>query len=405
MTGSIEIQPLDGFVVSILVLFLGMTMTRKIGLLSRFNIPPAVSGGLVCSILVAVIAIVFDVRVTFDMQIRDFLLLVFFSCIGLGAKLALLKAGGKTLAVLVGIAAVLLIIQDLVGIAIAMLFGRYPAYGVLGGSASLAGGHGTAIAWGQLAEAYGLVKAEDFGIAIATFGLIAGGLLGGPIAGYLIKKNRLESAEAAEAKGMKAKGDPWTALVRLPDVLGTMLVLAICVEVGSLANRFLFARGFMLPGFLTSMMVAILLTNLLDAFGWSINQSAVDRAGEISLNLFLSMSLMSMQLLTLAAAVGPILMVMMVQMLVITLFVMRVVFKVLGEDYDAAVISAGFAGLGLGATPVAIANMSAITGRYGPSPKAFLVVPLIGAFFIDILNAVVIRLFLQAIVWAVGLPA
>ena len=160
----------------------------------------------------------------------------------------------------------------------------------------------------------------------------------------------------------------------------------------------------MLPGFLTSMMVAILLTNLLDFVGREVNQAAVDRAGEISLNIFLSMSLMSMQLQSLAASMGPILVVILIQMLVITLFVMRVVFKVMGEDYDAAVISAGFAGLGLGATPVAIANMSAITGRYGPSPKAFLVVPLIGAFFIDILNAGVIRLALQLIVKIVGLP-
>jgi ESS family glutamate:Na+ symporter len=153
------------------------------------------------------------------------------------------------------------------------------------------------------------------------------------------------------------------------------------------------------------MMVAILITNLSDAFGFTLNQSAVDRAGEISLNIFLSMSLMSMELLTLASAAGPILVVILVQMPVITLFVMRVVFKVMGEDYDAAVISAGFAGLGLGATPVAIANVSAITARYGPSTKAFLVVPLIGAFFIDIVNAGVIRVFLYLIVKSVGLPA
>ena len=404
MTGSYQVSPLDTFVLSIIVLFVGMTLTRRGKILKKYNIPPAVTGGLICSIVIALISVIFDLRIAFDMRIRDFLLLTFFSCIGLGAKIENLRTGGKALAILVGVAAVFLVVQDVVGIALAWLFGGHPALGVIAGSASFAGGHGTAIAWGQVAKAHGLPRAEEFGIALATLGLITGGLIGGPIAGRLIEKNKLQPTSSTGPKALKTKEDPWTATVQLPDVLGALLALALCIEAGSLTNRFLLSRGILLPGFLTSMMVGIVLTNLADVLRFRLSQGAIDRAGEISLNLFLVMSLMAMNLLALASAAGPLLAVVLVQMLVITLFVMRVVFKTMGSDYDAAVISSGFAGLGLGATPVAIANMSAITGRYGPSPKAFLVVPLIGAFFIDILNAGVIRVFLFLIVKWAGPP-
>ena len=379
----------------IVVLFVGMTLTRKVRVLSEYNIPPAVSGGLLSSAVLAAISLGFGVDITFDLAIRDLLLLVFFSCIGLGAKVEHLKSGGRALLVLVVISAAFLVLQDLVGVGIAALFGVHPAYGIFGGSASLAGGHGTAIAWAQVVEVEGLAGVQEFGVAVATVGLIAGGLIGGPIAGRLIKRNDLRAAGEADSLTVEMKGDPWTATVRFPDVLASMLALAICVELGSLANRYLFESGVLLPGVLTSMMVAIVLTNATDVVGLRLNQASIDRAGEISLNVFLSMSLMAMPLVASARAASAILVVIVLQMLVITVFVVHVVFRAMGKDYDAAVISAGFAGLGLGATPVAIANMSAITGRYGPSPKAFLVVPLVGAFFIDILNSAVINAFLR----------
>ena len=226
-----------------------------------------------------------------------------------------------------GVSAAFLVLQDVIGIGMAWLFGGHPVYGVLAGSASFAGGHGTAIAWGQVAEAHGLPRAEEFGIALATLGLITGGLIGGPIAGRLIEKNKLEPKSSAGPKAIKTKEDPWTATVQLPDVLGAMLALAICIEAGSLANRFLLSRGILLPGFLTSMMVGILLTNLADVVHVPLSQGAIDRAGEISLNLFLVMSLMAMNLLALASAAGPLLAIVLVQMLVITLFVVQVIFR------------------------------------------------------------------------------
>jgi len=389
-----EMQPLHVLMLSILVLYLGFYLNRKIRFLSEFYIPPAVTGGLICSIIVAVIYGAADLEIAFDMQIRDLLLLVFFSTIGLTAKLRTLAAGGKALAILVVVAAVFLLFQNTTGVLLAMAFDAHPAYGLMGGSISFAGGHGTAIAWGAEAEAAGLAGAGEIGLAFATFGLIAGGLLGGPIARWLIQSNRLEPDSAAMVTAVE-KGDPGNdgRAGELFSILTAVLVLTVCVALGDSVNRFLFEKGVLLPGFLTAMFVGIVITNLSDVLRFEIHPVTIDKFGEVALNLFLAMSLMSMKLWSLATAAGPILVVLMAQMLVITLVVVFVVFRVMGRDYDASVISAGFVGLGLGATPIAIANMDAVTRRFGPSPKAFLVVPLVGAFFIDILNALVIKFF------------
>ncbi|MHC4949320.1 MAG: sodium/glutamate symporter [Planctomycetota bacterium] len=389
-----ELAGVDVLIVSILVLSLGNLLTRKIRFLLDNNIPPAVTGGLICSIVVLLLGVFADVEVTFDMEIRDLLLLTFFSTIGLGAKLRMLAAGGKALAILLACAAVFLVVQNGTGVGLAVLLGAHPGYGLFGGSVSFAGGHGTAIAWGREAEAAGLVGAKDIGIAFATFGLIAGGVIGGPIAGRLVDRFGLRpaAAPAASAAGPVegAGGDgPHTF-----DIINTIFALAICIAVGDWINRWLFSAGVMLPGFLTAMVVGIILTNVADLFRVRTSRASVDTIGDVALQIFLSMSLMSMQLASLKEAAGPIVLVLFCQMVVISVFAVFVVFRLMGRDYDAAVISGGFLGLGLGATPVAIANMSAITDKNGPSPKAFLVVPLVGAFFIDLCNALVIKFFL-----------
>ena len=404
-----ELQPIHVLMLSILVLYLGFFLNRRIRVLGDYYIPPAVTGGLICSLVVAAVYAGLDLEVAFDQQIRDVLLLVFFGTIGLTAKLRTLAAGGKALAILVVVAAAFLVCQNLTGVLVALAFGAHPGYGLMGGSISFAGGHGTSIAWGAEAEAAGLVGASAIGIAFATFGLIAGGLLGGPVARWLIGRNGLETPAAAEAAPAPETPAPETPAPEAPaaetpaddgragelfNILTAILLLAICVALGDSVNRFLFDQGVVLPGFLTAMAVGIAITNLSDLFDFEIHPVTLGKFGEVALNVFLAMSLMSMQLWTLATAVGPILVALMAQMLMITFVVVVVVFRVMGRDYDACVISSGFVGLGLGATPVAIANMDAVTTRFGPSPKAFLVVPLVGAFFIDILNALVIKFFI-----------
>lgn len=323
--------------------------------------------------------------------------LTFFSTIGLSAKISLLKEGGKALVILLIAAAVLLILQDTTGILLAMAFGVHPGYGLFGGSISLAGGHGTAIAWGGVAEQAGLQSAKEIGIAFATFGLIAGGIIGGPIAERLIAKHNLRDAADANADGALAGTSGQDQRPLLPPIssaLGTLMLLALCIEAGDLVNQFLFSQGVLLPGFLTAMVVGIVIANAADIFKIRLDVVTRERAAELSLQLFLAMSLMSMQLWVLAGAVGKILIVLFAQMTIITLFGVWIVFRVMGRNYDAAVIVAGFAGLGMGATPVGIANMNAVTSKYGDSAKAFLVIPLVGAFFLDLVNALVIKTFL-----------
>ena len=391
-----RVEGADVLIVAIGVLFLGASLTRKIAFLRRYSIPDAVTGGLICSVVVALIYTFADLQITFSTRMRDILLLVFFTTIGLSAKLRLLAAGGRALGVLVAVAVVFLVLQDLTGVLLAKLFGAHPGYGLMGGSVSFAGGHGTAIAWGRVAKEAGLENAAEVGLAFATFGLIAGGLIGGPIAERLIQQHGLRASEAStESTSDRSQADD--RRIPVTQILGTLFVIAICVQVGDLVNRLLFSRGVTLPGFLTAMFVGIVITNSADALKLRLSETAIDRAGELALPLFLSMSLMSMQLWSLVQAFGPMLVVLAVQVLVITFFAVFVIFRVMGRDYDASVIAAGFAGLGLGATPVGIANMNAITSKYGVSPKAFLVIPLVGAFFIDIANAAVIRFFIRAI--------
>lgn len=384
-------------VLAVTVWFVGTFINGQVGFLQRYSIPVAITGGLLCSLIVTAIYYGFDVKISFDTRLRDLLLLVFFSTIGLSAKFRLLREGGMALVILLVAATVLLVLQDTTGVLLAVAFGVHPGYGLFGGSVSLAGGHGTAIAWGDVAAQAGLQDAKEVGIAFATFGLVAGGLIGGPIAERLIKKNGLRNADAPKAEGAVADtsepGQP-RLLPALSTTLGTLMILAVCVEAGDLVNQFLFSQGVTLPGFLTAMLIGIIITNSADALKIKLDTVTRERAAELSLQLFLAVSLMSMQLWVLAGAVGKIMLVLFAQMTVITLFSVWIVFRVMGRDYDAAVIVAGFAGLGMGATPVGIANMNAITSKYGASPKAFLIIPLVGAFFLDIVNALVIKTFI-----------
>jgi ESS family glutamate:Na+ symporter len=388
---------MDMLSLSILVLFVGMFINRKVRLLRENYIPPAVTGGLIFSTGAALLYNYGGVELDFDLRLRDLMLLVFFSTVGLSAQLRTLVTGGKALAILSAVAAVFLIIQDATGIGLALLAGKHPGYGLMGGSVSLAGGHGTAIAWGKEAAAAGLVGAEEIGIIFATFGLICGGLLGGPIARSLIQRHGLEGRTSQDSSAETFEQGPTAPGDQLYNILRTLMILAICVSLGDTVNRYLFGQGMLLPGFLTSMFVAIAITNLVDVARRPLSRAVVNGFGQVSLNVFLSMSMMSIQLWVLAGGARTIIFALAVQVLVMTFFASFIVFRVMGRNYDAVVMASGFAGLGLGATPVAIANMDAVTQRYGPSPQAFLVIPLVGAFFIDLLNAAVIKMFIQII--------
>lgn len=393
----VEIVPMDMLSLSIVVLFVGMFLNKNIRFLGDNYIPPAVTGGLLFSVGTACVYNFFDLQVEFDMRLRDLLLLVFFSTVGLSSRLKTLVAGGKALLTLVLVAGVFLLLQNSIGIAVAIAGGHHPGYGLIAGSVAFAGGHGTAIAWGQVAEEAGLKGAASLGLAFATFGLVAGGLVGGPIARRLIESRGIAGPDVAPDSSIDVDKNTDDDSGWLYHVLISLLLLALCVSIGDMVNRALSEHGVRLPGFLTSMFIGIIIVNLGDVFKRPLNAVVVEKFGDLALNLFLAMSMMAIQLWTLAAAAKVLTIVLILQVLLMTIFAIYVIFLVMGRDYDAVVIAAGFAGLGLGATPVAIANMNSVTTRYGPSPKAFLVVPLVGAFFIDILNAGVIKFFIRII--------
>ncbi|MDO8907999.1 MAG: sodium/glutamate symporter [Pseudohongiella sp.] len=380
---------------AIVALWLGYHINRRVAILNHYNIPAAVTGGLPISLVVALIEASGLAQLRFDLQLRDMLLIVFFSTIGLSAKFSQMLEGGKALSIMLGLAVVFLLAQNLLGTGLAVMLGESPLYGLIGGSVSLAGGHGTALTWGLLFEEhFELENASSLGLTFATVGLITGGLIGGPVAAYLIKRHRLEPvANDVELPNVEA-GNSLTYMIHVDSMLRATLLIAICFGLGALVYDWIADRGVRIPAFLTAMFLGIVITNSMDILKVKFDKRPVQFIGDISLQLFLGMSLISLPLLSLQGALGGIALVMLLQAAMISAFTVFLVFPLLGRDYDAACISAGFIGMGLGATPVGIANMNAITSRFGASPKAYLVIPLLGAFFIDIANAMLVQFIL-----------
>lgn len=384
------------------VFIIGASINAKVGFLRRFNIPEPVSGGLLVSGLVFGVYALTNVEIEFELQTRDFFLVVFFAAIGLNARLSDLLAGGKPLAILVGLTVATILMQNIIGVVGATAFG-YPAQaGVLFGSASLIGGHGTALAWSpEVMAKTGLVAAEELGVAVATLGLVLAALIGGPIAGRLIARNHLtpRRPDAPSAVGLSEAAT--TAVIGIDplSLMRAMLYINLAIVTGFVLSEAISSLGLKLPLFVPCLIMGILIANvrtLLRPKAPAVTGTpALAIISEFALGAFLAMSLMSLQLWTLASLGIAIAVILALQTVAAGAFVLFVLFPLLGRDYRAAVLAAGFAGFSLGATPTAIANMTAVTKRYGPSPIAFVVLPLVSAFFVDLANAVVIQTILS----------
>jgi ESS family glutamate:Na+ symporter len=384
--GVLLVDEFFAVTLGIVVLFVGKRLNNAVGFLREFSIPEPVTGGLVFSVLFTLFYAVTDVEIEFMLGARDILLVYFFTTIGINASLKDLLAGGKPLVILLSITIAYMVVQNLTAVSIVGLLGDRPAAGLLGGTVSLIGGHGTAIAWApRFAENMGIANAMEIGIACATFGLILASLMGGPIAKFLITRHGLtpEKAETLDV-GVAEKAD--RASISAHDFLDAILAIHICAIFGLLLNEGLADLGLKLPLFVTCLFAGILITNLIpDNFPrisgtkWPTRTPSIALIAEVSLGTFLAMSLMSMQLWTLIDLAGPILLVLTAQFLIAV---------------DAAVVCAGFGGISLGSTPTAMANMSAVAQRYGASHLAFIIVPLVCAFFIDLVNAMLIPFFL-----------
>jgi len=399
--GVLKISPFLAVTLGIVVLFVGKRLNGAVGFLREFSIPEPVTGGLLFSVLFGIVYAAFGVAVEFELAARDFLLVYFFTTIGINASLKDLFAGGKPLVILLAITIGYMVVQNLTGITIASLFDLPTAVGMLGGSVSLIGGHGTAIAWApRIAENYDVANAMEIGIACATFGLILASLMGGPIAKFLINRHDLKPNEVEPQDVGMSQEDEKKGIGHL-DFLDALLGIHICIIVGIFLNEVIEEAGLQLPLFVTCLFAGILITNLIpknfprfSGRSWPTRTPSIALIADISLSTFLAMSLMSMQLWTLVDLAGPIFTILGVQFVIAIAVNIFIVFRVMGRNYDAAVVCAGFGGISLGSTPTAMANMAAVTTRYGASHLAFIIVPLVCAFFIDLANAILIPFFL-----------
>ena len=385
--------------IGIVVLFLGKRINRLVPVFGRYSIPEPVTGGLFIAVILFAIHSFADISIEFELGARDALLVYFFTTIGINASFKDLAAGGKPLALLLLVTVIYMIIQNLTGMGIATLLGLEPAVGLLGGTVSLIGGHGTAIAWApRFAENYGITNAMEIGVACATFGLVLASLIGGPVAKFLVARHQLVAGTDDNLDvGIDDEADPVS--LNYMELLDAVLALHICIIIGYFLNEGLNQVGVHLPLFVSCLFAGIIMTNLrphalprITGTQWPTRTPAMALIADISLGTFLAMSLMSMQLWEVIDLAGALFSILGAQVVVAALFMIFVVFPIMGKSYEAAVIASGFGGFSMGATPTAMANMSAVTQRYGPCHQAFIVVPLVGAFFIDVTNVILIQL-------------
>jgi ESS family glutamate:Na+ symporter len=401
MASPVHLDGYQTFLAASLVLLAGRQLVARVAPLRTLSIPEPVAGGVAVALVLLALHALAGVTVQFDTTMQTPFMLAFFATIGLGANLATLRAGGPTLLRFLALVVAFLVAQNVLSVGLAALLGLDLRVGLLAGSISLSGGHGTAAAWGSVFRGDGgLPSATEIGVASATFGLVLGGVVGGPVAGWLMR-HRKPAPGADQATESAPRGFEQPASVRLitaPALIESLALVSLCLWLGQVAARALAGSAFELPVFVPVLFVGVVLRN---ALTWVAGYEPFDRAvalvGNVSLALFLAMALMTLRLWAIADLALPVLVILAAQTVLMAVWVVKVTFPAMGGTYDAVVLGAGQCGFGLGGTPTAIANMQAITGRFGPSHVAFVVVPLVGAFFLDLANAVVIKAFLAAV--------
>jgi ESS family glutamate:Na+ symporter len=385
------------------VYFVGVILTRRIAWLRAYNIPEPVIGGFLAAIVIWALYSVSGFSIDFEMATRDKLLVIFFASVGVNARLSNLLAGGRPLGVLCVLTVIFVVLQNVLGRLGVSLFGLPSAAGVIMGSVALVGGHGTTIAWAPaIAAEHDFPAAMETGTAVATLGLVIASVLGGPVAKFLIERDKLiadaEPASSADIAPEAASPSTLPSIDTL-SIMHALLVVNLAVILGYLVHRPMAAMGMKLPLFVPCLLMGILLSNtvplIFPKMPWPAHTPSLALISDYALSVFLAISLMSMKLWTLAAVAGPLLIVVAMQTLLAVVFIVFVLYPLLGRNYQAAVLSAGFTGLSLGATPTAIASMTAVTKHYGPSPNAFIILPLVSAVFVDLVNVVAIRVFLS----------
>ncbi|ARR03626.1 MULTISPECIES: sodium/glutamate symporter [Campylobacter] len=376
----------------VFVLLLGAFIIKKSKFLQDYNIPEPVVGGIIVAVAIFIANRYAGINFNFDGSLKDPLMLAFYASIGLSADFAAFKKGGKILFVFLFIVTGLLILQNLAGVGVALAMGENPLIGLLSGSITMSGGHGTGAAWAAefIKEPYSYAPAMEIAMAAATFGLIAGGIIGGPVARYLVVKNNLIANNVANKDDSTLFEKPEKErLITAGSFVESLALIAICLLVGTELKKIV--TFVTMPTFVWCLLVGAVLRNLLSITKiHTVFDREVSVIGNVSLSLFLAFALMTINISQLISLALPMLAILIVQIVIMVFYAIFITYRFCGKNYDAAVLSVGHCGFGLGATPTALVNMQTVTKHYGPSHMAFIVVPLVGAFFIDIINAFVI---------------
>ncbi len=379
--------------------YLGVMLKKVLPSLDRLNIPSAVIGGL---LFAGAVLLTHDrwINFQFDMSTQPLFMVMFFTTIGMSASLQLLKTGGMQVLIFLLISSVFCFIQNFAGMGIAGLFGVNPLLGVVAGSVTLVGGPATGLAFAPLFEKAGLAGADTLSITSATFGIVCGGLAGGPFGTWLINRFKLHSRSKSEKELKSELSHSSESLVieierEDSSLIVNMVVASVAMGLGSIVSYYIQSSGWTLPAYIGAMMVASLFRNIDDRTGWlKIDPKTMELVGGIALNIFLVVALMNLKLWELLNLAVPLFTILAVQVGVVLAFSLAV-FRIMGRNYDSAVMSSGFIGFVLGTTANAVANMKTLVGKFGASPRAFLVVPMVGAFFIDFVNALVITWYIN----------
>ncbi len=396
-----ELDSRQTIIVAILVLFLGKYLNKKFNFLRKYNIPEPVTGGLVASLFFGLLFLLFNLDIKFSTHYRDILLIVFFTSLGLSTEVKSIIKGGKVLLILTVFAIGYIFFQNYLGILMAKLFDFNPALGILAGSVPLQGGHGNVVSFVPIInEKFDIPSIMEIGMIMATFGLIAGGVLGGPVAKYLIKKYKLKpETKTGDSEITIGREHGKNLTIDYNSILKVILMLFLSIGGGIYLHEFLDYINFTLPLFATCMFSGVILAWIVPFIIPKLNCAAKSPTlaitSDLSLGLFLAMAMMALKFWEIGEESMFIIASILLQTIAILLFTVFVIFRVLGKSYASAVISAGYIGSAMGATPTAMANMAAVTKEHGPSPVALAVIPIMGAFIIQVSNALIINIILK----------
>jgi glutamate:Na+ symporter, ESS family len=398
----ISFDALPSLFIACVVLLFGAALTGRIGLLARYSIPGPIVGGVLFAIGAAALVRMTGQRIELATPARSDLLLLFFASLGLSSDLRLLMRGGPRLMRFLLALIPFLFAQDALGVLLAKALGLHPFLGLIAGSITLVGGHGTGAAYvGKFGEATGIEGVMALAMTSATLGLVLGAIIGGPVAERLISRFRLATTAASNADGGAILG-PAEQPVTTTFVIEALTAALLAVLVGEFAGSLLADAPVTVPDFLICLLAGLVLRNGGALFGLRLHGASCDLIGSVALSLFLAWTMMSLDLANVLRAAGLLLVILAGQTVLVVLWAYFVTFRIVGRDYESAIMSAAFCGFAMGATATAIANMQALAKRHGPAPQAFLIVPIVGAFFIDIVNAIVLTVFLSLSVMGFG---